>query len=250
MIRVLIAAAEPAQAEALREGFAVGLGLYAQLESVGGALYALTSLERQRADLVVSAATLEDMAGHDLFELVCDDEALREVPFVLLTDAYKDIVPLPQHALLGAHATPAEVLAAAFTLLVATGNLAEPPPRGRTDGKGKVKVSGTFEALTLFDLVSALSHGRKSGQLVILIGDAEAVLYLDAGNLSHAHMGRANGEEAVMAIFSGVERNPGSEFSFLMSDEFGGGLVTVQTPVDKLLLQAAVALDEQKRVPG
>lgn len=247
MIRVLIAAADPLQAAALHGQFGAGFAGRAELELVGGALYALTSLEREGADLVVSAETLEDMGGRDLYDLVCDDEALRQVPFVLLTGSLTDLAPLPQHALLGAHATPAEVLAAAFTLLVAAGRLAE-PPRGKVGG-AHVKLSGTFEALSLFDLVTSLNRGRKSGRLVVAVGQAEAVLHFDEGSLIHAHLDRANGEEAVMAIFSAVERAPASAFGFSAAPgEPGGGLATIQTSVDKLLLQAAVALDEQKRV--
>lgn len=247
MIRVLIAAADPLQAAALHGQFGAAFAGRAELEVVGGALYALTSLERQGADLVVSAETLEDMGGRDLFELVCDDEALRQVPFVLLTGSFADIVPLPQHALLGAHAAPAEVLAAAFTLLVAAGKLAEPPRHARLGAHATL--SGTFEAIPLFDLVTSLNRGRKSGRLVIRTGDAEAVLHFDEGNLAHAHLDRANGEEAVMAIFAAVELEPASAFDFVPTPgEPGGGLVTIQTPVDRLLIQAAVALDEQKRV--
>ncbi len=246
MIRVLIAAADPLEAAALHGQFGAGFAGRAELEVVGGALYALTSLERQGADLVVSTETLEDMDGRDLFELVCDDEALRQVPFVLLTGSFADIVPLPQHALLGAHATPAEVLAAAFTLLVAAGRLAEPRGGARDV---HATLSGTFEVLPLFDLVTSLNRGRKSGRLVVRTGDAEAVLHFDEGNLVHAHLDRANGEEAVIAIFSAVELTPASTFDFLAApDGSGGGLVTIQTPVDRLLIQAAVALDEQKRV--
>ena len=246
MIRVLIAAADPLEAAALHGQFEAGFAGRAELEVVGGALYALTSLERQGADLVVSAETLEDMDGRDLFELVCDDEALRQVPFVLLSGSFADIVPLPQHALLGAHATPAAVLAAAFTLLVAAGKLAEPR---RGAGDKHVTLSGTFEALPLFDLVTSLNRGRKSGRLMVEVGDDEAVLHFDEGNLNHAHLDRANGEEAVIATFSAVERRPTSTFRFVAaSGESGGGLVTIQTSVDKLLLLAAVALDEQKRV--
>ena len=243
---MLIAAADPPQAAALHRQFEAGFAGRAALEIVGGALYALTSLERQGADLVVSAETLEDMDGRDLFELVCDDEALRQVPFVLLSGSFADIVPLPQHALLGAHASPAEVLAAAFTLLVAAGKLAE---QRRGAGGEHSTLSGTFEALPLFDLVTSLNRGRKSGRLVIQALDAEAVLHFDEGNLVHAHFDRANGEEAVMAIFAAVEFTPASSFDFLAApDGPGGGLVTIQTPVDRLLIQAAVALDEQKRV--
>ena len=227
-----------------------------ELEVVSGALYALSWLERRSADLIISFETLEDMSGRDLFDLVCDDAALRQVPFILVSDAGSDLV-LPDHQLvLGAHTGPTEVVAEALSLLFATGKLAEVPSdplrRGyrREFESGAVKVSGTLEALTLFDLVVSLGQGKRTGRLVVLVGETEGVIFLKEGRLCHATLQERRGEDALQFIFAAVHHAPQTPFLF------AHGLPaktpkTIRTSLDKLLLQVAVNLDEgAEQVPA
>ena len=244
MIRILIVTADPAWSQALTEGFEAALAEAVELEIVGGALYALTSLERRQADLVVSSEALDDMNGRDLYDLVGDDAALRQVPFILLSGTGSDLV-LPDHQLiLWAQASAAEVLAAAFTILLTSGKLGVTPPLERGYTPSEVKISGTLEALTLFDLVVSLGQGKRSGRLVVLIGDLEGTLFLKGGRLNHATFAEATGEDAVQEIFARVHHEPETSFLFV------GGVPaktpkTIRTSLDKLLLQVAVGLDEQ-----
>ena len=248
MIRVLLAVADAQQARRLGARFGASFGEHLELEEVGGALYALTSLERVRADLIVSSETLDDMTGHDLFEIICDDDALRQTPFILLSDTQS--APPPEHTTfvsLSAQAGTSDVLAAALTLLLRSGKLGE---QGQGPRGGDVKLRGTFEALTLFDIVSSLKHSKRSGQLIVTVDGGEAMMQLREGRLIHACCERAVGEEAVTTIFARADGDPETEFRFESSAEVLAAqeLVTIDTPVDKLLLQVAVALDEQRRV--
>ncbi len=246
MIRILLAVADAVYTAALQERFAAAFGLQHRLEVVGGALYALTSLERARADLIVSGETLEDMSGRDLFDIICDDATLRQIPFILLSDNPSDTplgAPRPENTAVtlssGSH--PGDVLATAFTLLLRSGRLGE-------QAQDDVKLSGTLEALTLFDIVTSLKHGGRSGQLVVRFSDAEAAVQLRKGRLIHANFGRTVGEEAVTAVFARAEREPEAGFRFESSAKVLAAqqLVTIDTPVDKLLVQVAVALDERR----
>ena len=244
-----MAATDPNLPGRLGQRFAEALGAQHQLEVVGGALYALTSLERVHADLIVSSETLEDMDGRDLFDIICDDAALRRIPFILLSDNPSD-TPLLAPGLtntdntavtLSARTDPGNVLATAFTLLMLSGRLGERSQAG-------VKLSGTLEALTLFDIVTSLKHGGRSGQLVVRFSDAEAAVQIRKGRLIHANFGRAVGEDAVTAVFARADREPGAEFRFESSAKVLAAqqLVTIDTPVDKLLVQIAVSLDENR----
>lgn len=245
VIRILLAVADPDLTGRLGQRFAAAFGVQHQLEVVGGARYALTSLERVRADLIVSGETLEDMDGRGLFDIICDDATLRRIPFILLSDSPANALlsASPETAVtLSARADPGEVLATAFALLLRSGRLGE-----RAQG-GTVKLSGTLEALTLFDIITSLKHGGRSGQLVVQFSDAEAAMQLRKGLLIHANFGRAVGEDAVTAIFTRAEREPEAYFRFESSAKVLAAqqLVTIDTPVDKLLVQVAVALDENR----
>ena len=230
-----------------------------ELEVVSGALYALSWLERQRADLILSSEALADMSGHDFFELVCDDATLRRVPFILLSDSGGDLVLPDHHLILGAGADPTEVFAEALALLLVTGKLVERTPETaevtaspavllaellRRGDDGDVQISGTLEALTLFDLVVSLGQGKRTGRLVVQVGGTEGTLYLREGRLAHATFAQRNGGDALQRMFTAVHHAPHTPFAFV------GGLpavmpTTIHTSLDKLLLQVAVTLDEQ-----
>lgn len=267
MIRILVAATGPALLggqDGLVERFRAAFAERLDLEVVGGALYALTSLERRRADLIIISETLEDMSGRDLFDLVCDDAALRQLPFILLSGA-DDLVLPDHHLVLAAQASPTEILAEAFCLLLASGKLGETRKtetqaaeaqevKAQEETRAKiqprelyqgdvVKISGTLEALTLFDLVVSLGQGRRSGRLVVFVGATEGTLYLREGRLSHATFARATGEDALQQVFARVHHVPETKFLFVVGVT-AKTPTTIRTSLDKLLLQVAVTLDE------
>ena len=248
-MKILVATTDAAASDALLGRFRMVFADRLELKVVSGALYALSWLERQSADLIVSSEVLGDMSGRDLFDLVCDDATLRQVPFILLSDAGGDLVLPDHHLILGAHAEPTEILAEALSLLLVSGKLAETAPNPlqrryeRDFESGAVKVSGTLEALTLFDLVVSLGQGKRTGRLVVLIGEREGTLYLKEGRLCHAAFSERSGEDALQLIFARVHHAPQTLFLFVY------GLpaktpTTIRTSLDKLLLQVAVNLDE------
>jgi CheY-like chemotaxis protein len=55
-----------------------------QIHLAENATFALTMLERDKPDLIVSSDQLDDMSGRDLFEIVRSDPALNTVTFILL----------------------------------------------------------------------------------------------------------------------------------------------------------------------
>jgi CheY-like chemotaxis protein len=66
-------------------------GLYTQHAPSG--LYALTMLERERPDLIVSKEDLGDMTGHELLEIVREDGSTNDTVFVLLADNASNLGP-------------------------------------------------------------------------------------------------------------------------------------------------------------
>jgi CheY-like chemotaxis protein len=66
-------------------------GLYTQHAPSG--LYALTMLERERPDLIVSKEDLGDMTGHELLEIVREDGSTNDTVFVLLANNASNLGP-------------------------------------------------------------------------------------------------------------------------------------------------------------
>jgi CheY-like chemotaxis protein len=66
-------------------------GLYTQHAPSG--LYALTMLERERPDLIVSKEDLGDMTGHELLEILREDNSTNDTVFVLLADNASNLGP-------------------------------------------------------------------------------------------------------------------------------------------------------------
>jgi CheY-like chemotaxis protein len=66
-------------------------GLYTQHAPSG--LYALTMLERERPDLIVSCEDLGDMTGHELLEIVREDGSTTDTVFVLLAKNASNLGP-------------------------------------------------------------------------------------------------------------------------------------------------------------
>jgi CheY-like chemotaxis protein len=250
-VNVLVVMPDEVQAAALHTRFEKRMGEDLHFESVVSGVEALKRLTRARADLLISAATSEDLKGLELLSRVRQLEP--EVAFVLLDrSALSHFTPTRFDAVLDAYAHPADVLEAAFSLLVSNGQLHEHPrPFYGTFRKGSrpgVKISGTLEVMTLFDLVLSLTQKRNSGQLFLLLGAVEAVLAFEQGKLVHAAHQDLTGEAAVLKIFHEAELHPSTEFFFEPGElRLPPGGATLHTSVQELLLKVAVELDHLRQ---
>jgi CheY-like chemotaxis protein len=64
-----------------------------QIHLAENATFALTMLERDKPDLIVSSDQLGDMSGRDLYEIVRSDPALNSVTFILLDGTPQNKIP-------------------------------------------------------------------------------------------------------------------------------------------------------------
>lgn len=246
-LKVLIVTADRLQSEALEGLFRARFG--ALVWTVADrAARALTLLGQDLADLIICAAELADMSGAEFFRAVRATPALREVAFILLDETVLEIpLPSPSEVVLGREAHPAVVLASASALLArrlpdARATLPTPARRAQTE------LRGSLEVVSLFDLVFALAQKRTTGRLCLQLEGDEASLFLHEGHPVHAAYGALTGEAAVTAIFAAAERCVEAEFSYAVG-EAAPPSVTLHTPVQELLLKAAIALDRERTTP-
>lgn len=111
-----------------------------------------------------------------------------------------------------------------------------------------VFATGTFEHVTLYDLMLTLVHGNKNGKVDIQIGQHKAMMIVLSGKLVTAFYKAYMGDEAILNIFTETEDHPDAEFFVQAVDplDYPERSHTVKTPTDKLLFDVAMALDEKR----
>lgn len=216
-------------------------------ETKNDALFALTALERERPDVIISDRDAGGMSGLEMHEIVRSEAHLNSTVFVLLDATVKLSGTLD--VVLELHATPDEIAAACRTMLVNLGVL-EPDrfERGTLrPSSNDPQLTGTFEVLSLFDLIVSLTHGQKSGDLCIQLAGAQANVTIRAGRVTHATYQGKVGEDALLMAFTAVEADQGAEFVLRGLNAAAGERTTIDTPIDQLLLKVAVNMDHNRR---
>lgn len=252
-MNVLAVTQDEAQATALEARFRRRLGSALTFEHLRSGTRALERLSRESADVVICARETEDVPGLTVLQRVRRD---RDTAVVLLDrDALSQLLPSRFDAVLEATAEPADVLDAAYSLLAADGFFddAARPFHGAFPGSSgrDVKVSGTLEGLTPFDLVLSLTQKRTSGRLYLLLGDVEAQLAFQQGRFVHAEYQQLTGEDAVIKLFLEAELHPNVEFFFEpCSMCLPPGGATLHTSVQEVLLKVALELDRHRLQAG
>jgi CheY-like chemotaxis protein len=245
-LKVLTVTLNAQRAEGFSSHF---LNLGFECQTTDDALYALTALERDQPDLIVCEADAGSMSGQEFHEIVRSEPHLNSVVFVLLDAAVRLSGPLD--LVLPFDATPDEIAAIARTTLVNLGRL-EPDrfEKGSLrSSSNDPQLTGTFEVLSLFDLIVSLTHGQKSGDLCIQLASAEAKITIRSGRVTHATYQGKVGEDALLLTFTAVEKDQGAEFVLrgLHATDKAQSAHTINTPIDQLLLKVAVGMDHHKK---
>ena len=110
-----------------------------------------------------------------------------------------------------------------------------------------LRLRGTLDLATLYDLLASLSHNRQSSRLGLRIGLTEATLIFQDGRLRHAQYEDVVGDVAVLKLLDDAQRYPGMSFTLepIKEQALSSLPSTIHTPTQELLLQAAVASDHQ-----
>ena len=247
-MNVLAVVPDQTQVAALEDRFSKRLGddLSFRRSTSGKQVLKLLKLP---TDLIICARETSDIAGLEVLKAVRKE---RDTPFILLDrSVLSRFSPGAFDAVLDTQAHPADVLEAAFSLLVSSGRLEDarrqPPAPSRGRSSRDAKVSGTLEVVSLFDLVLLLTQKGSIGKLYLLLGQVEAMFAFQGGALVHAEYSELTGEAAVMKIFWKAELRPDAEFFFEPSPhKLPPGGVTVHSSVQEILLKVAVGLDRQR----
>jgi CheY-like chemotaxis protein len=264
--KVLIVDADPAKLQALRE--ALTTAAY-NVTSATSASFALTTLERDRPDLIVSGSRTDDMDGVEFCSIIRSDPTTHDIPFLLLSGPTR---PTPWAV---AQAGVDMLLAGDFVVSTVLDRISKlmrhvapqgepglPPPPPPTPLPPRVTMpraeagtrtfEGSFGVLDLTEVTQAIALGSKTGRLALRLAAGEGSLLFDSGRVVHAEFASRTGESAFAAMVAAAQSDPEGTFRFKPSVELpaGSGPRTIQKSVDQLLLSIASEIDEGRAAAG
>lgn len=210
------------------------------------ALFALTQLERDPPDLIVSAGDV-GMSGAEFLEILRDDVLLKEIAVILLDEtALTQITPGAREIVLERWSPPAVVLGAATSLLARTAAEAAPHLSPNAPSRDLYLHSsylhGTAKLISPFDLLTLLAREKNTGHLTFDLGN-RAALHFDKWQLVHAEYGQLTGEPALLETLRAVQLGEGVRFDYRPAAPEDDAPVTLVGPLDTLLFRAALELD-------
>jgi len=297
----------------------------ADVSLASSASFALTMLEWNKQDVIVSRARLGDMEGHELCTIVRSDPSTKDVRFVLvvgpgesaptqtaaagvdllLPDALSNTTLVTRVVQLVRRAQDATAVEGApslieSALLVASRPkpaaprviappatpapapqpplITPPRPPQRTASPPPVSVppvvspapaapapsmpgleavgtngartfQGSLGVLEIEELTQAIAVGAKTGRLLLVLNTGSGLVVFEGGRVTHAEYGGQAGEPAFSALVAASHREAAGKFCFIPvhPNELFGQPKTIVRSVEQLLLDAAQAMDEERR---
>ncbi|MFN8389536.1 MAG: DUF4388 domain-containing protein [Bdellovibrionota bacterium] len=190
---------------------------------------ALETAREQEPDIIVTADSFADLDCVDLLELKSTEPVMSEMGVVVVSesserklDCFKvgcdDFVSLP--------VDEAELFFRICALL------------RRIGAKG---VRGSFDDISILDLIQMLVAARRNGRLAVEFRDANGTMFFRDGHVFHATLGAESGEEAFLTILRKAQHTGTFVFS---AEDCGDVPNTIEKRTDHLLLALANMLDE------
>lgn len=232
--------------------------------------FALTMLEWEQPDLIVSYAKVQDMDGYELFTMVRRDPATKDTPFLLLAGRDRPIALAATEAgvdmTVTGDFTLATVMARIRELLgdepsevpvrrpeppLAAKGPAKMPPRppaapAVAAEPGRSSFQGSLGVMDLTELTQVISLGVKTGELLLSLSGGEGSILFEAGRVIHADFSGKTGEPAFAAMVGASQREGEARFCFNRAEResLAGRPRTISRSVEQLLLSVAQTIDE------
>jgi len=237
---------------------ALGAAGFRDVSTVTSASFALTMLERNRPDLIVSRAAVPDIDGYELCSIVRNDPSMAGVLFLLLASPGDEapeamLEGKPDQTLAGDLPLSAIVAEVAGLLGIrretappptATASPAAAPPLEVTPG-----MNGSLGVMQLPDIAQAVALGGKTGELLITLPSGRGAIVFDHGQVVHAEFFGLIGETAfatlLVAAHGAARGDAHGSFVFRqLENGAANGTKTIHCDLKQLLLNAAAELDE------
>ena len=243
-MRILLVDPDGDRAAALGEALAAA-GARVTLAASGS--FALTMLEWNRHDVIVSRARLGDMEGRELCTILRDDPGMKELRFALVAGP-DEVSPDTGSAgidLLLPSTMSAPTMMARITRLMP--DVVCPPVEAATSGKRPSAAreaedlaqgfAGSLDGIQLGDVARAIAEAGRTGHLLVALATAGGAVAFEGGRVVHAEFRDETGGPAFVALIGAAHRERVGEFCFVADDSGGlrGTPRTVQKSIEELL---------------
>jgi CheY-like chemotaxis protein len=221
-----------------REGF--------EIISSTQAAFALTTLEYGLPTAILCATNLREMGALEIARIIRADPKNAALPIVALGDG-------SQRALMEAfqagcddyvdrHQAPAVIAAHVKQIIVSKTQGFQPT---QMLAQSDTSLSGSLTHHDLPGVMQMLGHAHQTGALHINAGETDAVLFFDAGEVTHAECGNLFGDEAVIHILKSCVN--GGEGGYKFTYGTSSTQRTVLRSSTDLMLDAMREYDEGTR---
>jgi len=190
-----------------REGFDV-------VTTTQGA-YALTTLEYDTPSAILCSTNMREMGALEIAQIIHSDPKNASLPIIALGDG-------SQRALMEAfqagcddyidrQSAPATIAAHIKNILLSKTQGFQPTQMLE---QSDTSLSGSLTHHDLPGVMQMLGHAHQTGALHINAGETDAVLFFDAGEITHAECGSLFGDEAVIHILKSCVQGGDGVYKF------------------------------------
>jgi CheY-like chemotaxis protein len=208
--------------------------------------FALTTLEYDMPTAILCATNMREMGAHEIAKILHADQKNAALPIIALGDG-------SQRALMEAfqagcddyidRSRPPAVIASHVKSVVIS--KAEGFQPTQMLAQADTSLSGSLTHHDLPGVMQMLGHAHQTGALHINAGETDAIMFFDAGEITHAECGNLFGDEAVIHILKNCVN--GGEGVYKFAYGAASAQRTVLRSATDLMLDAMREYDEGTR---
>src|SRR6201987_3415330 len=218
-----------------REGF--------EVTTTTQATYALTALEYDAPTAIVCATNMREMGALEIAQIIHADTKNANLPIIATGDGSQGALMEAFQAgcddYIDRHLSPGTIANHIKNIIISKVEGFQPT---QMLGQADTSLSGNLTHHDLTGVMQMLGQAHQTGALTINAGETDAVLFFDAGEITHAECGSLFGDEAVIHILKSCVQCGSGVYKFI----YGAATArrTVLRSATDLMLDAMREFDE------
>jgi CheY-like chemotaxis protein len=207
------------------------------------AAFALTAIEYEPPAAIVCSTKMREMGAHEIAQIIHADPKNSGLPIIATGDGSQGALMEAFQAgcddYVDRHLSVSTLATHIKNIIISKVHVFQPT---QMLGQQDTSLSGNLSHHDITGVMQMLAQAHQTGALTVNAGDADAVLYFDAGDIVHAECGPLFGDEAVLDILKSCVRAGSGVYKFVY------GVTTAQRTVLRnatdLMLDAMREVDE------